>query len=455
MYHHTQLCRYLSLISGCCLILLLVACGSTPPTATGHTPTAVVTLTQGITPETSPTPGAGTTAVPMPVVTTVPMPPTQTSCPATGTARAAVMVSLALGQHQNVIYTITTQGATGPASTSTLYRYDVTTGTKTQIMQVTHESIDEAQISSDGQWILFVTSLASQPDKLQLIRMDGQGLQTLYCGFIALPQWSTDLKRIVFYGSSAEGGGALDLLNTQSGRVQQELDLSSPLPTYFPVTWLDTTRLYLHNPGVDAPANRIFILDTGKGANQTPGDLISVFQVSPNGPYAYVNFDSSYDGETLFVCQYANQRGSSGGTAPPSAISTLPATGGVSHAIYTSSTLAISTIRVINRNSLFLLIENLAIGATSQNGLWKLNVGGSGLTRLATLDKGTESLFNQTSQFPWSNFSRDSSFYAVWITTSQGLDSLIVGSLHGGSPTTFESADAGTTQISIVGWTTM
>ena len=45
-----------------------------------------------------------TTSVTHAKATTVPMPPTQTSCPAQGTARAAVTAPLVLGTHQNLVY---------------------------------------------------------------------------------------------------------------------------------------------------------------------------------------------------------------------------------------------------------------------------------------------------------------------------------------------------------------
>src|SRR2546427_733388 len=61
-----------------------------------------------------------------------------------------------------------------------LKRYDIVTQRKTEIVNLANKSISIAQISTDGQWILFV-SQGSRSAALQLIRMDGQGLQTLYC----------------------------------------------------------------------------------------------------------------------------------------------------------------------------------------------------------------------------------------------------------------------------------
>src|SRR5215469_5277761 len=447
--------RIFSWLAGIVLIGLLAACGSSPATAgptptspaNGMTPGATATLSGGHPPVLTPT--AGTTA---------PVPPTQTSCPAANTGRPAVLAPLALGHDQALLYTIETQGSAAPPASITLYRYDATTGAKKVLLAFSHEFFSDPQISADGQWLLFISGASTNaPAKLQLIRLDGQGLQTLYCGSISSAQWSADQKLVSFY--SSDKGNGLYLLNLQSGSVQRELDLSSPLPNYVVVTWLDSTRLYLDTPGIDAPASDILILDSSKGTDQKPSDLIPVFQTrNPYGDlYTFVNFDSSYDGKALFVSVYSREKGSSGGPAAPSSIELFPPTGGNARTLYASSTLAIPAIRVIDGHRLCLLVENFE-GDTSKNGLWKMNVDGTGLTRLTTFGNGTVALFNRIAQFPWSNFSHDSSLYGIWTETSHGLtttNSLLVGSLQGGVPTTIESADAAGKHRAIVGWTTV
>src|SRR5260370_3811983 len=49
-------------------------------------------------------------------------------------------------------------------------------------------------ISADGQWILFVSGTASAPGRLQLVRMDGQGLQTLYCDTTRSEEHTSELQ---------------------------------------------------------------------------------------------------------------------------------------------------------------------------------------------------------------------------------------------------------------------
>src|SRR5574340_133430 len=109
------------------LICLLAACGSNP--TGGTTPT----VTTGNTPATTSTPATPVSVSPT-RVTTQPVPPTQTSCPAAGKARAAVTAPLSLGSHQNIVYLV--KEFQGSSVTSTLKRYDVATGSKTEIVKL-------------------------------------------------------------------------------------------------------------------------------------------------------------------------------------------------------------------------------------------------------------------------------------------------------------------------------
>ena len=117
------------------------------------------------------------------------------------------MPPLALGNHQNIIYIVNEFQVHTPTF-GTLKRLDVTTGAKTEVVKIAGISISDAQISADGQWILFVTVTTNQ-DKLQLVRLDGQALQTLYCAAPASNgatptsalnniEWSTNQQLTVF-----------------------------------------------------------------------------------------------------------------------------------------------------------------------------------------------------------------------------------------------------------------
>ncbi len=209
----TRFSRCIFTLLGCSLIFLLAACGDTgvnPPPTSSPTPT----VNPGMTP--SPTL--------VPTVTTAPVPATQTSCPPQGTVRAAVTAPLALGKDANIVYLVTEYSANTP--TSTLKRFDVTTGAKTEILKMPGVTFDSPQISADGQWILFVT-VSSQRDELQMVRMDDQGLQTLYClsnGRINNPLWSSNQQKVLFSASAAPNGfTGLYVANIANGTIEQVL----------------------------------------------------------------------------------------------------------------------------------------------------------------------------------------------------------------------------------------
>ncbi len=432
----------LSLI-GCCLIFLLAACGSGSPTREDPTPSAA---------STSPAHGSSTP--------TAKLPPTQTSCPAAGTARAAVMTPLALGSHQNIVYIVNEYQGHNPTF-GTLKRYDVTSGNKTEIIKLPNVSMNYAQISADGQWIVFSASIGST-EKLQLVRMDGQELQTLYCGSSASSfynlQWSANQQLIVFVTTRSD----MYLLHVQSGSLQRVFHPktigSNGIEGYRPETWLDATRLYVLTQPLDQPADTLSILDITRGNDQDSNNLQQVAHVAPTQSGFCWNTDSNYDATSLFISQCTGGDPRGGVTQGPSTINVEPAAGGSQHTIYSSSTLAITAMRSITNDTLFYSVGNTT-GDTSKNGVWKINTDGTGNTFLTSISVGgpnSTAGLNQFTQYPWSNFSRDNRMYALEQFTAQNgtvTNTLLFGSLHGGSPTTFASISG--TELAIVGWTTM
>jgi dipeptidyl aminopeptidase/acylaminoacyl peptidase len=452
----TRYPRFLFTFLGCCLVFLLAACGS-----------------GGTNSGTTPTPTRGNATVTPPATATA-LPPTQTSCPAAGTARAAVMAPLALGNQQNIVYIVNEfQGQT--STFGTLKRYDVATGAKTEIVKISNVSISDAQVSADGQWIIF-TAVTTSHVKLQLVRLDGQALQTIYCAtpasnganpssVLSNVQWSTNQQLAVF-NSYTGPASYLYLLNLQNGALQTELSTNSGVIDT-PLTWLDNTRLYLYGPEVDAPPQALYLLDTSRGANQNPNNLPKVFDAT--SVTATTNFcwnaDSSFDGTRLFTSQCTttpNPNGPGiGSQLGPSKISARPATGGAPQNIFTSQNMAITAIRSISKTTLLLPVNNNGTGTnvdTSHNGLWKVNTDGTGLTQLASGGAGVSggpSLLCTYTQYPWSNVSRDGSLFALQHNSANGqTQSLLFGSLSGGTPTVFASISNGTS-LGLVGWTTM
>jgi hypothetical protein len=384
------------------------------------------------------------------------------------------MPALALGNHQNIAYSVNEYQGNKPTF-GTLKRYDITTGAKTEIEKIAGISISDAQVSSDGQWILFVTDTTKQV-KLQLTRMDGQALQTLYCSTPASNgvnpssalsniEWSTN-QQLVAFNSYTGAASYLYLLNMQNGTLQTELSTNSgAIDT--PLTWLDKTRLYLNGPEVDAPPQALYLLDNSRGANQNPNDLQKVFDASSvTGTTNFCwNADSNFDGTKLFTSQCTTAPSSNGpgigSQSGPSTINMRPATGGAQQKIFSNHNMAITAVRSISKTNLLLLVNNEGTGTnvdTSQNGLWKVQADGSGLTRLTTSGAGVSggpSLLCPYTQYPWSNVSRDGSMFALQHNSANGqTQSLLFGSINGGSSTTFASISDGT-QLSIVGWTTM
>ncbi len=444
-YHH-----FFVILSTCCLLFLMTACSLFPssPTTTGSTPTA--STTQGKTPTST---GGTATA------TTATMPPTQNTCPATGTARAEVRAPLALGTHQTIVY-IFNQGTQDAPTSGIIRRFDARTGLKTDIVNIPGSLIYEAQISADGQWVLFTSKMAGQM-ALQMVRMDGKGIQTLHCAAKSLfdVQWSPDQKSLVFFEGADLSSASVMLLTLANGTLQTELlppaQGSKGAIGASPRTWLDNTHIYMTGfvANSDAPPQDVYILDTAKGANQHYSDLQKIIGISGR----CYDLDTSFDNSKLLLSQCKGDFNPSVGVAEqgPSSITTQPALGGgTQNSIYSSATLAVTTMRVISSTTLLLVIGN-TVGDMSKNGLWKMHTDGSGLTRLSTDTAGHFSSLNGFTQLTWANVSRDGTLYAVKSSDAQQTNqNLLVGTLSGSSPATF-AAFSGTGSISVVGWTTM
>jgi hypothetical protein len=141
------------------------------------------------------------------------------------------MRPLRRGGDQNIVYVYNEVPPTTSTAFPHLRRYDVGTGQKTELPVKEGLSLEQAQVSADGQWVLFVVELDPRVDpghvaKLQLIRMDGQGLQTLYCfpaarssrgNFPLSAQWSTDQKSILLDVDTNETTSTLTLLEVANG----------------------------------------------------------------------------------------------------------------------------------------------------------------------------------------------------------------------------------------------
>jgi eukaryotic-like serine/threonine-protein kinase len=202
-------------------------------------------------------------------------------------------------------------------------------------------------------------------------------------------------------------------------------------------------------PNSGAPLQGLYLLDTTKGPKQSR-NLPPVVKLAASG----WDCDASTDGTKLFFSQGTVDASVSGNpTQGPSTITVQPATGGHQTTIYRSPTLDVTTVRAITSTTLLILIENRT-GDTSQNGLWKLNTDGTGLTRLTTDADGSQGL-NSFTRHVWSNISRNGKMYALQeANLTRQTSAILFGSLNGGTPTTFVSTSDGS-QLALVGWTTM
>ncbi len=218
------------------LTLLLAACGGPSTSGGAVTPT--------------PTSSA--------VSTTVPMPTTQISCPPAGKARAAIMAPLALGKQDTFVYLEGSQPTQQGSGSYTLKRYTVSTHTTTALLSVPDTYYFGAQVSADGQWVI-LNPFLSDHRAIQLVRMDGQGLQTLYCGNdFGWMQWSPDNKYVAFVDSGTPAA-TFKLLNTTTGTIQTTPRDSNHMLAA-PQAWLDPTHLLVIMAGLPEEGGEVGIV---------------------------------------------------------------------------------------------------------------------------------------------------------------------------------------------------
>lgn len=385
------------------------------------------------------------------------MPSTSTTCPADGSGRPATLAPLHAGQNATIVYIVNESDASGNATFGTIKIFNTVSGKKTELTKASSTRVTEAQVSNDGEWVLFA-ALVKNRSELRIVRLDGQGLQTLLCApegmTIRGSQWSIDQKYVIFDEFPQSGGApSVDLLNVQSGALQVEVAPSVTGTALLPRTWLDFQHVLMTGiiPASDAPPQNIYQLDITKGPNQNMSDITQVFTFAQ----PCWDFDSSYDAQTLFITQCT--------PAQPAGSSTImqrPVGGGNPTTILNSSTLAFNTVRVIDHKSTTILAiaSDTSPGTSSgdpiHDGLYLLKTSGTTPLRLTNTSSGEISRLNAYSQYYWSNVSRDVRLYALETQTpDKNIYALSYGQLDGHAPITFASLSDGTV-MSIAGWTT-
>jgi hypothetical protein len=395
------------------------------------------------------------------------MPPTQTGCPANGTGRAAVTAPLSLGNHQTLVY----DDLSLASSTSSLKLHDTQTGQTKTLLSVSSgdtTAIHGAQVSQDGQYVLFVSG-----PKLQMIRMDGQGLQTLYCAQqynTGIPNptlsellWSPNQQLAVFEEAPPDGGPAgpvVRMLNLSNGNVQT-IEQSGQHIAIQLEAWHGNTQVYytLFEPPATVLYNNVYAIDVTQPAGKNSKEVAPIegnswdMSLTPDGNMLVLNQSS----------ELSNQ-GGAGATPnqplPPSLISSQAANGGSLHLVYGSHVHATVQSCVYSDQAMLFVIQDTLYGGGpngQQDGLWRINLNGTGLTRLTQFAEGGRPQL-ATPCTPWANVSRDGTKFAVVNYVIQGAaatNELYYGSLNGGTPTLVSKALTNVDTLSVVGWTTL
>lgn len=190
------------------------------------------------------------------------------SCP----GHPAIMPPLPTVSHPNIIYLSERGGWQTGMKDAQLICYDIITRSKTILLSLVQsgEEISDAQLSTDGQWIIFLAgSFSENQTRLQLIRTDGQMLQTLFCApanEISNIRWSPDSQRVAF-AVSAPSGQISTIKVLELKTAQQEGFMAN---NYRPYAWLDNTRLYVIKPLGNLPTSQqnFSLLDTSQGHAQ-------------------------------------------------------------------------------------------------------------------------------------------------------------------------------------------
>jgi hypothetical protein len=402
------------------------------------------------------------------------------TCPPLGQARSFVNSPLPAEHGKSLVYLSDANGV------QKLERYDVLTGKTSEILQASDATrLANLQLSEDGQWIFFTRQAAST--EFQVVRIDGQYLQTLYCTPSQSPIQSFDPVKAspdLHYIAFSEQEQALYLLDTQQGKLAPALAAASSLD---PFLWLDHTRLYLTTTSIIAADPRtLSLFDTRNGMSQQSQSLPQVLTFDPVTSGSDNKVSCSADGSQMFYTSLNPNLIVSYG---PNELNSKPASGGPSHQLLSigdpsqpvsfASGFVASDIRdfqLIPPDSILLLLVDstgpqtispiaLAVASfqqlaqqgrsalhevfanTSANTFWFGNaVQGTGILDSAAAP-------------PWTNVSRDGKSFAlvedVYQAGNYTAENLVLGSLDGSANQALQVLTTGPAQgLTIVGWTT-
>ncbi len=157
---------------------------------------------------------------------TTTLPPPVGGYPPADRPFAVTMPALTLGTHQNLVY-YSEIYSSRTDFVGILSRYDTTMHRAVVILKLSNVSVQDAQVSSDGQWILYVARLTDH-DELRIVRVDGKFSQTLLYsqpyGALTDIQWSPNQQYVVFDEEPPQSGPFITyLLDIAHRHLQVEL----------------------------------------------------------------------------------------------------------------------------------------------------------------------------------------------------------------------------------------
>jgi len=211
-------------------------------------------------------------------------------------------------------------------------RYDPAATTSQALLQITSTAQVSASISPDGQWVLMLSQASGQA-AIQIVRVDGQHLQTLYCApagdsfagaqlspnqhVLAFTQVNQDESQSILSVLDLTTGQVRTVLSPQASGYPQSTDVQAtstwapllahvsslasdtplnPLPsqhalTFTPLTWINNSCFNL------SP-----ILRQGKRSWTFPGFLNGILAI-PTPVYQTADWAGAYTTSTLFPVQ--------------------------------------------------------------------------------------------------------------------------------------------------------
>ncbi|GCF11797.1 hypothetical protein [Dictyobacter arantiisoli] len=394
------------------------------------------------------------------------LPATQTSCPTSGTARAAIMTPLTATSHRGILYREQSATAT---DTGQIKRYDVTTGITTTIFTANPSSgvldIGPALTSAEGQWVVFM-AIQDGNYRLYLMRSDGQELQTLYCTSdpsVGVASWSPNQHYLILQTTAKYHVAAhLTSIDLTNGNVREILEApnAKDVSALQVIGWVGNTGIYVryawNSGGVTCNNYSLALLnDVSKDVSQQGSNLQSIplttdaqLQVPWKTDTHCHDFSVSPDGSQLLFDNYMTPVPTNGMQVPviptgPSNLSLRPIAGGDEQIFNDAPTHNITSAGFITNTMVWFVIQNPAPN-TDKNGLWTMNTDGTNLVHIIT-----EQAANNVSYVP-QPFSQDGQEFTL-DTDNKQQQTLAFGSTNGGTITTFATTQSPEMFV-LIGW---